>query len=79
MSDYADDGHRSRFIPRREAIESRLMFAACFVLFFGRAIVVRIVPWREQAFFRRPANRLSIFREAKTAASGCVASSFMGF
>lgn len=78
MSDYADNGHRSTFIPKREAIESRLMFAACFVLFLCQAIVVRIIPWREQSFFRRPANKLSIFGEAKTAASGCVASSFMG-
>lgn len=78
MSDYADNGHRSRFFPKRETIESRLMFSACFALFLCRAFVIRIIPWREQSFFRRPANRLSIFGEAKAAASGCVASSFMG-
>ncbi|WP_425993016.1 hypothetical protein [Afipia sp. DC4300-2b1] len=78
MSDYADNGHRSRLFPNRETIESHLMFAACFVLFLCQAFVVRIIPWREQSFFRRPAKRLSIFGEAKSAASECVASSFMG-
>ena len=54
------------------------MFGACYVLFLFRAIGTRLLPWREQAFFRKLATRESIFREASSAASVLVASSFMG-
>ena len=54
------------------------MFGACYVLFLCRAIATRLMPWREQAFFRKFGNAESIFREASSAASVMVASSFMG-
>lgn len=78
MSEFADDGQRPRVLQERKMIEPHLMFAACFILFFCRAVVVRMLPWSDQAFFRHSTKRKSIFGEAKAAASSCVASSFMG-
>jgi hypothetical protein len=78
MSEYVHGGRRSRLRIESKTVESRTMFAACIVLFLIRAIAVRMMPWREQAFFRRSPNRESIFSEARREASLCVASSFMG-
>jgi len=78
MSDYVHTGRRSKLFWERRAIESRLMFGACYVLFLFRAVVTRLMPWREQSLFRELGTRESIFREASSAASVMVASSFMG-
>ncbi len=78
MSDYVHSGRRSKSFAERKGIESRLMFGACYLLFLFRAAVTRLVPWRSQARFRELRVRESIFREASSAASVMVASSFMG-
>jgi len=78
MSDYVHDGRHPRISVASGALESRLMFGACYLLFLFRAIVTRLMPWRDQAFFRKFGKRESIFREASNAASVMVASSFMG-
>jgi len=78
MSDYTHTGRRSKIPVENRTIESRLMFGACYALFLLRAVVTRVMPWREQAFFRKFGTRESIFREASSAASVMVASSFMG-
>ena len=78
MSDYVDTGRRSKGLVASWNIESRLMFGACYVLFLFRAVVTRLLPWREQSLFRELGTRESIFREASSAASVMVASSFMG-
>lgn len=78
MSDSVHTGRRSKMSVENRTIESRLMFGACYVLFLLRAVISRVMPWREQAFFRKFGTRMSIFREASCAASVMVASSFMG-
>ena len=78
MSDYVHTGRRPKMFWERRAIESRLMFGACYVLFLFRAVVTRLLPWREQSLFRELGTRESIFREANGAARVLVASSFMG-
>lgn len=78
MSDYMHSGRRSKISAERKAIESRLMFGACYVLSLFRAIVTRLLPWRGRSSFRELKSRESIFREASSAASVMVASSFMG-
>lgn len=78
MSDYVETGRRPKITVPSRTIESRLMFGACYVLFLFRAVVTRLMPWREQAFFRKIRTRESIFTEASSAASVMVASSFMG-
>ena len=78
MSDYAHTGRRSKPSVEGNAFESRLMFGACYALFLIRAVAVRLMPWREAAMFRKFGKRESIFREASSAASVMVASSFMG-
>ena len=52
MSDYVHDGPRSKMSVENTTIESRLMFCVCYVLFLFRAVLSRLMPWREQAFFR---------------------------
>ncbi len=54
------------------------MFGACYLLFLVRAIVTRLMPWRKGAASGQARIRESIFREASSAASVLVASSFMG-
>ena len=78
MSNSVHTGRRSKMSVENRTIESRLMFGACYVLFLLRAVISRVMPWREQAFFRKFGTRMSIFREASCAASVMVASSFMG-
>jgi hypothetical protein len=78
MSDYVHTGRRLRQSAERAAIESRLMFGACYVLFLFRAVVIRLMPWRRQPQLGRSAAAESIFTQAFTAASVMVASSFMG-
>jgi len=78
MSDTVHTGRRSRPFTERSSIESRLMFAACYVLFLFRAVTTRLTPWRRQVAAGRSGNRGSIFAEASSAASVLVASSFMG-
>ena len=53
------------------------MFGACYLLSLAGAIVTRLMPWRK-AQHGQPRVRQSIFREASSAASVWVASSFMG-
>ena len=78
MSDYVHTGRRSKQFAETGTVESRLMFAACYLLFLLRAVVTRLMPWRRSAAFGQPRMRESIFREASSAASVLVASSFMG-
>jgi len=78
MSEYVHTGRRLKLFAERRAIESRLVFGACYVLFLFRAVIARLMPWREQAAFRESKARESVFREASSAASVMVASSFMG-
>ncbi|MCG6204838.1 hypothetical protein LPW26_09335 [Rhodopseudomonas sp. HC1] len=73
MSDYVYTGRRSRVLPDNAAIESKLMFWACYALFLLRAIVTRALPWRKQN-----GQNQSVFSEAHNAASVLVTSSFMG-
>ena len=76
MSDYVHSDRRSKLVqPRR--LESRAMFAACYLLFLVRAVVHRAMPWRQPRTFG-PSGRESIFREASSAAGVLVSSSFMG-
>ncbi len=79
MSEYVHGDRRSRLTGESRTIESRLLFAACFVLFLVRAVAVRLMPWRRSSQSPRPASRESIFGEASTAARMCVTSSFTGF
>ena len=78
MSDYVQDGRRPRTPVESATLESRLMFAACYLLFLVRAVVTRLMPWRKRALFQESAPRESVFREASSAARVMVASSFMG-
>ena len=73
MSDYVYTGRRSRVLNANAAIESKLIFGACYVLFLVRAIVSRALPWRKQS-----GQHQSVFSEAHNAASVLVTSSFMG-
>lgn len=73
MSDYVHTGRRSRVLPDSAALESRVMFGACYVLFLIRAIVTRAMPWRKTS-----GQHESVFGEAHNAASVLVTSSFMG-
>jgi hypothetical protein len=73
MSDYVHTDRRSRLLQDHAAIECRLMFGACYVLFLIRAIVTRLMPWRPKA-----GQHQSVFGEAHNAASVMVTSSFMG-
>jgi len=77
MSDYVHT-ERSKIPVGSRAIESRLMFGACYVLFLLGALIARAMPWRRQAGFDRSGNRESIFTEARSAAGTIVTSSFMG-
>ena len=76
MSEYVHS-NRPKFFVRRWTLESRAMFATCYLLFLVRAVVHRVMPWRRSAAFG-PADRESIFREASSAAGVLVSSSFMG-
>jgi hypothetical protein len=78
MSDYVDTGRRSKGLAESWNIESRLMFGACYVLFLLRAMLTRVMPWRRAAAFDPSGRRESIFKEASSAASVLVGSSFMG-
>lgn len=77
MSDYVHSDRRSRGIADW-TMESRAMFAACYLLFLVRAIVHRAMPWRRSQGFGGAGRRESIFTEASSAASVLVTSSFMG-
>lgn len=76
MSDYVHTGRRPKLTSESRTIESRLMFGACYLPFLAKAIARRLVPWRRERAAGQP--RESIFREASSAASMIVASSFMG-
>jgi hypothetical protein len=78
MSDYVHSGRRSKVSVGSSAIESRLMFVAFYGLFLFWAVITRLMPWRKQASFGSPGKRESILKEASSAASVMVASSFMG-
>jgi hypothetical protein len=78
MSDYADTGRRSKGFVAGGNIEPRLLFGACYLPFLLRAILSRVMPWRKAVAFDLSGRRESIFREASSAASVLVASSFMG-
>jgi hypothetical protein len=78
MSDYVHTGRNAKQPTDNRTIESRLMFGACYLLFLVRAIVTRLMPWRKAAVFGQSSIRESVFREASSAASVLVASSFMG-
>ncbi len=77
MSDYVHSD-RSRMPAPDRTIESRAMFAACYLLFLLRAVLYRVMPWRRPHGFGAAGRRESIFSEASTAASVLVASAFMG-
>lgn len=76
MSDYVHTGRRSKTLAEHRTIEYRLMFAACYLLSLASAIIGRLMPWRKHA--GRASMRDSVFKEASSAASVWVASSFMG-
>lgn len=78
MSDYAHSGRRSKAFVETNSIESRLLFVACWILFFIRAVVSRMIPGHLQTAVNKSGRRESVFSEAKTAASVCVTSSFIG-
>jgi hypothetical protein len=78
MSDYVHTGGRSKTSVESGAIESRLIFGACYVLFLVWATVMRLVPWHKQADVERCSGRRSIFAEARHEAGIIVTLSFMG-
>jgi hypothetical protein len=78
MSDYIHTGRRAKIFTEHRSIESRLIFGACYLLFLAGAIVRRLMPWRRSAASVRSGTRETIFREASSAASILVGSSFMG-
>jgi hypothetical protein len=78
MSDYVHTGRRARIFTEHRTIESWAIFSACYLLFLSRAIVKRLMPWRKAAALRQSGARETIFREASSAASILVGSSFMG-
>ena len=78
MSDYVHTGRRLKIPVGSSAVESRLMFGACYGLFLLRAVITRLMPWRKPGSFGTSGMRESIFKEASSAASVMVASSFMG-
>ena len=78
MSDYVHGGRRSKASGESGAIESRLIFGACYVLFLFWAAATRLMPWRKQADADRSIGRRSIFAEARSQAGIIVTSSFMG-
>ena len=78
MSEYIHGERGSRLLAESKTIESRVLFAACFVLFLFRAVAVRLMPWRKRPQSPRPSGKESIFGEASTAARMCVTSAFTG-
>lgn len=76
MSDYVHTGRRSKTLAEHRTIEYRLMFAACYLFSLVSAFIARLMPWRKNA--GRGSMRDSVFKEASSAASVWVASSFMG-
>ncbi len=77
MSDYVHSG-RSKISVESGAIESRLIFGACYVLFLFWA-ALRLMLWRRPADLERSGGRRrSIFAEARSEAGIIVTSSFMG-
>jgi hypothetical protein len=78
MSDYAHTGRQKKMPAETGAIESRLMFGACYVLFLFRATATRLMPWRKQEDSGQSGNRQSIFAQAHSEAGTIVTSSFMG-
>ncbi|MDB5654146.1 MAG: hypothetical protein JWQ94_1759 [Tardiphaga sp.] len=77
MSDYVHSD-RPKFSVRHWTLESRAMFAACYLLFLVRAVVHRVMPWRRPRDFGGATHRESIFTEAASAAGVLISSSFMG-
>jgi len=78
MSDYVHTGRRSKISSEGSTIESRLMFAVCYVVFLLRAVAKRLMPWHRRENFDRLKNCRSIFAEARSEAGTIVTSSFMG-
>jgi hypothetical protein len=78
MSDFVHSDSRPRTVIPNWTIESRLMFAACYLLFLARAVLHRVMPWRRPNAFGGAGRRETIFREAASAAAVLVTSSFMG-
>ena len=78
MSDYAHSDRRAKLMVQHWTLESRVMFAACYLLFLVRAVLHRVMPWRRSYAFGAAPRRESIFHEAHNAASVLVSSSFMG-
>jgi len=80
MSDYVHTGRRAKIFTEHRAFESRLMFGAFWLLFLLRAVAKRLMPWRSNAAtaIDQSRRRESIFREASSAASLLIGSSFMG-
>ena len=78
MSDYVHSDRRSKLIVQHWTLESRAMFAACYLLFLVRAVLHRVMPWRRPRGFGGGVRHESIFHEARNAASVLVSSSFMG-
>ena len=75
MSDYVHSHHRSKGFGEGGSVESRVIFVALWIVFFARAVVSRMLPWRAQ---KKSADGESVFSEARTAAAVCLASSFVG-
>ena len=77
MSDYVHTGRRAKIFTEHRTAESRLMFGVFYLLFLLRAVAKRLMPWRRN-LVGKPRLRESIFREASSAASVLIGSSFMG-
>ncbi|WKA30438.1 hypothetical protein [Bradyrhizobium roseum] len=78
MSDYVHTGRRSRMLAEHRTIEYRLIFGACFLFSLGGAIFKRLTPRRKGTASGEARVGNSILKEASSAASVWVASSFMG-
>ena len=78
MSDFVHDGRPHRISDESARFEPRLLFCTCYVLFLLRAVAKRLMRRRGEDPFHNRGPRESIFREAWSAASVTVASSFMG-
>jgi hypothetical protein len=63
---------------RKDSLGFKLIFAVTFAMFFGVAIVDRLVPLRWIMGLAKSENYMAIFTEAKAAAATYTPFAFMG-
>jgi hypothetical protein len=63
---------------RKDTFGFKLIYGAAFVMFFGAAIVDRLVPLRWVLGAAKSENYMAIFAEAKAAAATYTPFAFMG-